>query len=162
MTDEEFEEQIAEVWASTADRSEAEVLQAVEQIVAQRLESDAAAQFELASAYDFADREADAEPLYRSALAARLDADRRPRAVIQLASTIRNLGRPSESVELLEHELASGDEERTATLTAFLALALVDAGRPNEAVSRLLLALVPQIPEYSRAITFYAGEIVGT
>ena len=129
-------------------------------LVRQRPEGDAAALYELASVYDFAGREPDAEPLYRAALAAGLDRRRRPRAVIQLSSTLRNLGRPQESVALLEEEWTHGDHDGlTDVLVAFLALALADAGRARDAVSRALAALAPHLTEYNAVVARYATAL---
>jgi len=154
-----WDEQVAAVWASAPQRSEAEVLAAIEALAAQRPADDAAALYERASAFDFVGSEADAEPLYRAALAAGLDAHRRPRAVIQLASTLRNLRRPAESVELLRDEIAVGHDDGLADArTAFLALALVDLGEPVEAVGETLTALARHLPEYGRAVTGYASR----
>ncbi|TPX01171.1 tetratricopeptide repeat protein, partial [Schumannella luteola] len=57
--------------------------------------------FERAGARDSTGDEAGAEQLYRAALAAGLPESERAQCVIQLASTVRNLGRPEESLELL-------------------------------------------------------------
>lgn len=57
--------------------------------------------FELAGVRDSLGLEDEAVPLYREALAAGLDADHEARARIQLASTLRNLGRLDEARELL-------------------------------------------------------------
>ena len=69
---------------------------------------------------------AEAEPLYRRALEAGLDDDHRTQAVIQLASTLRNLGRLEESLDLLRAEYDRGPDAPLHDATAaFYALALV-------------------------------------
>jgi tetratricopeptide (TPR) repeat protein len=154
-----WEEQVAAVWAGAAQRSEAEVIEAIEALAAQQPADNAAALYERASAFDFVGSEAEAEPLYRAALAAGLDARRRPRAVIQLASTLRNLRRPAESVDLLRDEIKAGHDDGLADVRiAFLALALVDLGQPTEAAAEALTALAPHLPEYGRAVTGYASR----
>lgn len=154
-----WEERVAAVWANAGQRSEAEVVDAIEALAAQRPADDAAALYERASACDFVGSEADAEPLYRAALAAGLDAQRRPRAVIQLASTLRNLHRPAESVELLRDEISVGHDDGLADArTAFLALALVDLGEPTAASAEALTALARHLPEYGRAVAGYASR----
>ncbi|WP_203721969.1 tetratricopeptide repeat protein [Paractinoplanes abujensis] len=117
---------------------------------------DAAGLFERASARDFAGREAEAEPLYRAALAAGLDDERRPQAVIQLASTLRNLGRAGEAVALLTEagDLGAYEDERVA----FLALALVDAGDEKRAAALAVRALAAHVAHYGRALTAYADQ----
>ncbi|PZS34952.1 MAG: hypothetical protein DLM58_04855 [Pseudonocardiales bacterium] len=158
---EDWERQIAEVWATAGHRSEDDVRAAISELVAQRPADDPAATYEQASVFDFVGREAEAEPLYTRALSAGLDARRRPRAVIQLASTLRNLGRAGEGLTLLEEEIATGvhQDGLDDALVAFLALALVDEGRSVEAAARALTALAGHLPEYGRAVRHYAVEL---
>jgi hypothetical protein len=98
-------------------------------------------------------------PLYRRALELGLDGDRRREAVIQLASSLRNLGQASESVVLLTAERQRQSDDLDDAVNAFLALALVDTGREREAVSVALTALVPHLPRYQRSLTNYARVI---
>lgn len=158
MPDEDWERAVASIWATASDRSDDDVIAAITALAAQRPADDAAALFERASAYDYAGQEAAAEPLYRAALSAGLDAQRRPRAVIQLASTLRNLGRPDDSVALLIGDKDAEDDLGDAR-TAFLALALMDAGRPADALRHALEALAAHLPQYQRAVRFYASEL---
>ncbi|MEP7019914.1 MAG: tetratricopeptide repeat protein [Pseudonocardiales bacterium] len=158
----DWERQIDEVWATAGDRSEDDVLAAISELAGQRPAEDPAAMYERASVLDFVGREAEAQPLYARALSAGLDARRHPRAVIQLASTLRNLGRAGEGLTMLEEEMATGVHEDGLddALAAFLALALVDEGRPVEAAARALTALAGHLPEYGRAVQHYAGELL--
>ena len=64
---------------------------------------------------------------YRRALAAGLDESRREQATIQLASTLRNLGRIDESLRMLKEERERGGA-LSDEAAAFYALALVSAG----------------------------------
>lgn len=156
----DWERRISAVWSMAATRSEAETVAAIDALVAERPPEDGAALFEWASALDFTGREDRAEPYYRQALAAGLDQYRRPRAVIQLASTVRNLGRPHESIAILRAEIANSEPDGLDDArSAFLALALADAGRPAEAVVVLLDALAGHLADYRRAVTFYTGEL---
>lgn len=82
--------------------------------------------------------------------------ERRRRAVIQMASSLRNLGQPQESVRLLTAELDAGSDHLDDAVRAFLALALVDVGREREAVSHALTALAPHLPRYQRSLGNYA------
>lgn len=154
----DWDERVGAVWSTAAQRSEDDVLAMILALADERPKGDADALFERASAYDYVGREAEAEPCYRGALAAGLAGERRPRALIQLASTLRNLGRAAEGVDLLRTEAVG--EELADVGAAFLALMLVDAGRPDEAVGRALLALARHLPEYRRAVTFYADELL--
>ncbi|XVJ79352.1 tetratricopeptide repeat protein [Streptomyces sp. JH002] len=98
---------------------------------------------------------------YRRALATgRLPGERRRRAVIQLASSLRNLGHPQEAVDLLTAELAAGSDHLDDAVRATLALALTGVGREREAVSVALTALAPHLPRYQRSMAAYARLLV--
>ena len=66
--------------------------------------------------------------MYRRALELGLEGERRRRAVIQMASSLRNLGRPEESVALLTAERDAGSDALDDAVAVFLALALADVG----------------------------------
>lgn len=147
------------VWADeTLDP--ADVVRRIDALAAERPEGDAEALFERAGARDSAGLETDAEVLYRRALTVGLDPDRRTRATIQLASTIRNLGKVEEALALLRTEYER--EPRGAlhdAAAAFYALALVSSGESERAASIALQALAPHLPRYTRSVTGYAREI---
>ncbi len=86
------------------------------------------------------------------ALAAGLTGIRRPRATIQLASTLRNLGRVEESVALLSAEREAGSDELDDAVAGFLALALADRGREREAAGLALAALARHLPRCNRSL----------
>jgi tetratricopeptide (TPR) repeat protein len=155
--DAERERLVAQLWASLDERSDEEFLAAIDELAAQL--PPAIAAFERASAYDSTGHPDRAVPLYREALAAGLQGIRRRRAVIQLASSLRNLGDVEESVALLTAERSAGSDELDDAVSAFLALALVSAGREREAVSLVLAALAPHLPRYQRSVTNYAQDI---
>ncbi|MEJ5913150.1 tetratricopeptide repeat protein [Pseudokineococcus sp. 1T1Z-3] len=156
---EDWESRVRRVWASAATQPDSEVLQAVEALATERPPRDPAALFERASAHDYAGQEAYAEGLYRQALGAGLTGDRRAQAVIQLASTLRLLGRPGEAVDLLEHEPPpSGPDDLGGARAAFLALALADAGQGRRALETALTALAEHLPRYQRAVRHYAHD----
>jgi Tetratrico peptide repeat len=165
----DWDDRVAALWATIDEYDSdefggAEFRTRIEALAAELPPGSPAALFELAAANDSTGRPEQAAPLYRQALAAGLSGYRRRRAVIQLASTLRNLGRPRDSVELLTAERAMANEDpQVATLDgaldAFLALALVDTGREREAVGLALGALAPHLPRYNRSLTAYAGEL---
>ena len=159
---ESWESRVAAVWAAADTSTDETVLAGIDALVAERGPDDAAALFEAASVRDYLSRESDAEPLYRAAIAAGLDDRRHPQAVIQLASTLRNLGRPAEAVDLLNDLLAlhPGDEW-TSPAAAFLALSLASDGRERDAASVALYALADSLPVYSGAVRRYALELRG-
>jgi len=125
--------------------------------VEERPETDPDALYEWASVHDFLGREEDAVPLYRAALDCGLSGDREPQAIIQLASSLRNVGEPSAAVGLLQSHPENPITGSAAQ--AFLALALHDAGQSGEALRVALTALAPTLPLYSRAISSYAAEL---
>nr|WP_240188619.1 tetratricopeptide repeat protein [Nakamurella flavida] len=126
-------------------------------LVGQRPPGDPAALAEWAGVHDSLGLEAQAIPLYRQALAAGLTGPRRAQVVVQLASSLRNVGEPDAAIALLTSRPA--DPELGAAPDAFLALALFDAGRPAEAVRLALTALAPTLPRYGRAVRAYAEEL---
>jgi len=148
------------VWATSDTRPEAEFVAAVDALADGLPDGGGAAVFERAAARDSTGRSDLAVPLYREALALGLAGERRRRAVVQLASSLRNLGRVTESVSLLEAELAEGSDHLDDAVRGFLALALVDTGREREAVSVALTALAPHLPRYQRSLGDYARLLV--
>lgn len=146
----DWNDRIAAFWSS-ADEAEPDlVLLRMRALVEERPADDPRALSEWASVQDFLGREAAAIPLYRAALAGGLDAEHEAQAVVQLASSLRNTGRPRAAIEVLRsapHSPATG-----AAAQAFLALALHDAGQPRRALQVALLALAPTLPLYGRAI----------
>jgi thioredoxin-like negative regulator of GroEL len=154
----DWDDRVNKIWATAAERDEDDVFADVCALADERPEGDPDALFERASAYDYIGREAAAEPFYREALAAGLAGERRARALIQLASTLRNLGRAAEGVDVLRAE--PGADDLADVRAAFLALMLLDAGRPDEAVARALLALARHLTAYRRAVTYYADELL--
>lgn len=108
----------------------------------------------------------EAEGHYRAALATGcLDPYRSSRASIQLASTLRILGRLQESEQLLVEELdrhAQTGSERALhdEARATLALTYVAQGRAIEAAGLALCALAPRLSRYNRSIGRNAAKLV--
>jgi tetratricopeptide (TPR) repeat protein len=156
----EWDARVEAVWEQSAELGDAAVIERIDGLAAERPADDPRAVFERAGARDYAGHEADAEPLYRRALALGLAEPHRAQAVIQLASTLRNLGRADEAVTLLRDELAQHpDHELADAARAFLALALVSRGDAVAGASVALTALAPHLPLYSRAVERYATEL---
>jgi tetratricopeptide (TPR) repeat protein len=156
-----WDERVDELWRSF-DEHEAEAFVARIDELARELPDDSAVgAFERASAYDSTGRGEAAVPLYRRALELGLDDDRRRRAVIQLASSLRNVGELDESIALLESERARPSDALDDAVAAFLALALADAAREKEAVAIALGALARHLPRYQRSLAAYAAELHG-
>lgn len=165
MTDAGWEQRVAEVWASLDDVEETETAEAdfrarVDALAAELPAGAAEGLFERACAFDSTGHSDQAVPLYQAALAGGLTGVRKRRATIQLASSLRNLGRSDESVELLIAERDSGSDELDDAVRAFLALALTDVGRAREAVAIAVEALAPHLPRYQRSSANYARALV--
>lgn len=126
-------------------------------LLLERPDGDAEALFELGGVHDALGLENEAIPLYRRAIEAGLEGTSALRASIQLASTLRNVGDSAEAVSILESMPNAGVDERARQ--AFLALALHDEGRHGDALRTALLALIPTLDGYKRALTDYAAEL---
>jgi tetratricopeptide (TPR) repeat protein len=159
----DWERRAAEAWASIDEHDEAEFRALIEKLAAELPEGSGIAAFERACAFDSTGHSDRAVPLYQQALEAGLTGERRRRAVIQMSSSLRNLGRPEESVALLTEELNradSGADHLNDAVKAVLALALTDVGREREAVSLAVGALAAHLPRYQRSMANYARLLV--
>jgi hypothetical protein len=160
-----WEDRIAALWKRVESMEPHALVSAADALADERPPDDAAALFERACARDTAGFEADAERYYRAALATgRLDAYRSARASIQLASTLRILGRLEESEQLLVAELDRHVESGTRVLhdeaRATLALTYAAQGRAAEAAGLALSALAPYLTRYNRSMSRNAAELV--
>ncbi len=156
-----WDERIDEVWAdASGEEVGAEIIARIDALAAERAPDDGRAVFERAGARDSAGRPAEAVELYRRALSLGLDDEHRPQCVVQLASSLRNLGEYDAALEVLGEEQDRAPEGRYADAIAVVrALVLASAGRPATGLSVALLALVPHLPRYHRSMTAYAHEI---
>jgi hypothetical protein len=152
----DYDRRSDELWASVDEYDEEAFRAKVEELVAALPADSAIAAFERACALDSTGHPDRAVPLYRRALELDLEGERRRRAVIQLSSSLRNLGLASESVSLLIAEREQPSSGLDDAVSAFLALALADSGREREAVSVALAALAPHLPRYQRSLGRYA------
>lgn len=152
-----WDERIDLFWQNANDEQPEETLSAMRALVAERAADDPDALYEWASVHDYLGRESEAISLYQSAIAYGLAGARLPQALIQLGSSLRNVGRVEEAVALLNTQATN--EVTGDAAQAFLALALFDAGEPAAALRTALLALAPTLPLYERAITHYANAL---
>lgn len=155
----DWQHRIDAVWQDTALTDDDRIAR-IDALAAELGEDHPVALFERAGARDSAGLETEAEPLYRRAIELGLDDERRTRAIVQLASTIRNLGKTDEALELLrsEHEREDAAALRDEA-AAFYALALASAGEPERGLSIALTALAPHLTRYTRSVTGYASEL---
>ncbi|GAA3080703.1 tetratricopeptide repeat protein [Streptomyces roseofulvus] len=161
-----WEERVAALWEKIDTYAPEDFRARIADLAAER-DDDAVALFERGAAHDSTGLPVEAVGYYERALGLGLTGLRRRRAVIQLASSLRNLGRPDRSVELLtvERDLPAerldADERALApAVDAFLALALADTGRDREAASLALGALAPLLPRYNRSLAHYARALL--
>lgn len=121
------------------------------------------ARIEAAYACDRFGTEAEAVTHYDAAWALGVPAGERRGFLVGYGSTLRNVGRASEAVAVLEAAVAEFPD--FPPLKAFLALALLSKGRPNEALAAGLDALITAGPDatggYERALAYYRDELVG-
>ncbi|MEV6755776.1 tetratricopeptide repeat protein [Streptomyces sp. NPDC051214] len=153
-----WEQRVAEAWASVEqydDRGE-EFRKIIDALVEELPEGSPVAPFERACAFDSTGHSDRAVPLYREALAKGLDGYRRRRTVIQLSSSLRNIGQAEEGVALLEAELDAPSDELDDAVRATLALCLASLGREREGLALVLGALAPHLPRYQRSMGNYA------
>jgi len=157
----DWEDRFSAAWAAFDELSEADFLALIEKLAAELPPgSGGIGFFERASSLDSTGHEDMAVPLYRQALEHGLEGGHRRQAVIQLASSLRNIGRPEESAALLGAEIDAGSDDLDDAVLAFLALALVDTGREREAVSVALAALARHLHRYQRSVAAYARLLV--
>ncbi|HEY1486347.1 MAG TPA: tetratricopeptide repeat protein [Micromonosporaceae bacterium] len=165
----EWEQRLGDAWASIDDYDgrEDEFRTLIDGLAARLPDGDPIAAFERAGAWDSTGHSDRAVPLYRDALDHGLTGYRRRRAVIQMSSSLRNIGEVAAAIGWLEAERAIDPatlDEATRSLgdaiSATLALCLADAGREREAVSIAVGALAPHLPRYQRSMANYARALV--
>lgn len=157
--DADWEKRVRDLWAAIGDYDETEFIAKMDRLAAELPAGSAVGLFERASAFDSTGHSDLAVPLYRAALDAGLPGERRRCAIIQMSSSLRNLGKASEAIALLGAELEGETDALTGALRTFLALALVDVGRERDAVAVALTALSEYLPRYNKSVARYALEL---
>jgi tetratricopeptide (TPR) repeat protein len=158
-SDTTWESRLAALWMTLDQFGEAEFINAMRRITSELPEGDPVALFELGAAHDSTGSPKEAVQFYEAALQAGLAGLRRRRVKIQMASSLRNLGQPQRSAEMLFEELQQPSDELDQAVSAFLALALADLGREREALSISLAALSKYLPRYNRSLARYAEAL---
>ncbi|MET9911727.1 tetratricopeptide repeat protein [Streptomyces sp. NPDC006476] len=162
----DWEDRVAAAWAAFDDYAEEDAgdFRAVIDALAAELPEDSPlGLFERACAWDSTGHSDRAIPLYQEALdrgLSEVSGYKGRRAKIQLASSLRNLGRAEEGVKLLTPELQSPSDELDDAVRACLALCLSSLGRDREGLSLVLGALAPHLPRYQRSMANYARLLV--
>ena len=161
----DWEARITEAWASfdSYENNEDRFRSLIDSLTAELPDGDPVAEFERACAWDSTGHSDRAVPLYQWALDHGLAGYRRRRAVVQMSSSLRNIGQVNQAVTLLEAERAidpatlDGETRGLSdAISAMLALCLADSGREREAVSLAVSALAPHLPRYQRSVANYA------
>jgi hypothetical protein len=152
----DWEKRLADLWATLDDCEEQQFVDAISDLVAELPRGSAVGFFERACAFDSTGHSDLAVPLYETALGVGLAGERRRRAVIQMASSMRNIGKAEDAVALLTAELDREADALTGAVRAVLALSLCDVGREREAVAVALTALSEYLPRYNRSLANYA------
>lgn len=154
-----WEVRLADLWKAVDDFAPEAFVAQVDALVGDLPPGSAIGLFERGAAQDSTGHPELAVPLYRAALDTGLTGLRRRRAVIQMASSLRNLNQPAQAADLLAAELATTTDELDGAVRAFLALAPVDLGREREAVATSLLALARYLPRYNQSLARYAMSL---
>lgn len=154
----DWQQRVDAVWDAAGELGGDEVIRRIDALAVELSADDPRGPFEQGGARDSAGLEAEAEPFYRRALELGLGGRPRVELHIQLASTLRNLGRPNESIALLDAIEPDSDDLRDAVV-GFRALARVEAGDARLAASEAVEALAGHLTQYRRALGDYARDL---
>lgn len=159
MPDEDnLESEIATGWDLFRAGREDEAIERFRRL-AERRPGDPRVHFEFGGSLDAAGRESKAIPEYRRAIELGLTGDDASRVLLQLGSSLRNVGEHEEAVRVLSEGRERFPDH--APIRFFLSLALHDAGRHREALAEAFeLALSgPEPEEYGRAMRGYLDTL---
>ncbi|HEY8983565.1 MAG TPA: tetratricopeptide repeat protein [Streptomyces sp.] len=159
----DWEERMAAAWASFDEYTEdqaADFRAVIAGLTAELPDGSPVVPFEQACAWDSTGHSDKAVVLYEEALARGLDGYRGRRTKIQLASSLRNVGKAEEGVKLLTPELDAPSDELDDAVRACLALCLSSLDRDREGLALVLEALAGHLPRYQRSMTHYARALV--
>jgi tetratricopeptide (TPR) repeat protein len=123
---------------------------------------DAEREYEIGGEHDTAGHADEAIPHYERALALGLRDELVPQALLQLGSSLRNVGRNDEAIALFDDAVARFPDH--AALRLFRAFALATAGRDREALVDVLdLARTridaPEIERYRGSLENYTRDL---
>jgi tetratricopeptide (TPR) repeat protein len=155
----DWEERIAALWGEIDAYDGDAFVERVDALAGELPAGSAIGLFERGCAFDSTGHPDRAVPLYVAALDAGLTGERRRRAVIQMASSLRNLGNADEAVRLLEEEAQATSDDLDGAVATFLALALADLGREREGLAVAVAALAKYLPRYNRSAARYAEAV---
>ncbi|MEY9859335.1 hypothetical protein ABH935_004963 [Catenulispora sp. GAS73] len=154
--------QVAALFATIDDYSEEAFIAQVDALAAELPEGDADGIFHRGSARDSWGHSDLAVPLYAQALEiGGLTGENRRRAVIQMSSSLRNVGRVEDALATLLKEKETGGEDHLShALDCTIALCLATLGREREGLSLVLVALAKHLPRYNRSMANYGRVLL--
>lgn len=155
-----WEDELDAAWTGFADADPDAFVARIRRLVDRPEVPVAIRDFELAGAYDATDDPEAAVPRYRRALDAGLDDHRARQATIQLASSLRTLGDPTEGLRLLTALDTDRGDGLDDAVIVFRALMLADLGREREALATTLHALANHLPRYRTSAHHYADGLI--
>jgi hypothetical protein len=161
MTSDDWEARVQALWARLDDMDRDAFVAAMRALAAERGQDDPVALFEVGGAHDSTGYTEAAVGYYERAIAAGLTGERRRRVSIQMASSLRETGRPEQALDLIAAEKARGSDAYDDALAMCEALTLAKLGRDREGLAVALLALAPHLPRYQRSTVNYARGLVG-
>lgn len=157
---------VAAVFAAIDDYEEAAFIAEIDALAAELPDGDADGIFHRASARDSWGHSDLAVPLYARALETgasdgSLTGENRRRAVIQMSSSLRNIGRVEDGLATLLKEKETGGEDHLSdALDCTIALCLATLGREREGLSLVLVALAKHLPRYNRSMANYGRVLL--
>ena len=161
MTVADVNRRAAALFAVIDDYEEEPFLAEIDALAAELPADDPDALFHMASARDSWGHSDLAVPLYRKALeTGGLTGENRRRAVIQMSSSLRNLGQAAEALNILLAEREQGSDHLDDALAATTALCLSTLGRDREGLSLVIVALAKHLPRYNRSMANYGRALL--
>jgi len=153
---------VAALFAAIDDYDEEKFLAEVDALAAELPEGDADAIFHRGSARDSWGHSDLAVPMYAQALeTGGLTGENRRRAVIQMSSSLRNVGRVEDGLaHLLQEKETGGEDHLSDALDCTIALCLATLGREREGLSLVLVALAKHLPRYNRSMANYGRVLL--
>jgi tetratricopeptide (TPR) repeat protein len=147
----------AALFAAIDDYEEAAFIAEIDALADDLPEDDGDRLFHQASARDSWGHSDLAVQLYARALElGSLTGENRRRAVIQMSSSLRNVGRVEEALANLVKERENGEDHLSDALDCTIALCLSTLGRDREGLSLVITALAKHLPRYNRSMSNYA------
>jgi tetratricopeptide (TPR) repeat protein len=151
----------AAIFAAIDGYEEQDFIAEIEALAAELPAEDPDGLFHRACAQDSWGHSDQAIPLYRKALdTGGLTGENRRRAVIQMASSLRNTGQAEPALNLLLAERDNGSDHLDDALACTTALCLASLGRDREGLSLVITALARHLPRYNRSMANYAKALL--